>query len=81
MISIIKFAANKESTVPMFPCGINDRATRTTLKTEEELMRYGKMNKSCSTCDTRRIILIKNQMICYTWAKDQNVVICDTDIP
>ena len=44
-------------------------------------MRYGKMNKSCSNCDTRRIILIKNQMICYTWGKNQNVVICDTDIP
>jgi hypothetical protein len=44
-------------------------------------MRYGTMNKSCSTCDTRRIILIKNQLICYTRGKDQNVVIWDTEIP
>ena len=37
-----------------------DRAIRTPLKTENELGCSGRINSSCSTCDTRRVTLVAN---------------------
>jgi hypothetical protein len=38
-------------------------------------------NRSCSSCGTHRVIFVTNPVISHEWGKDQNVVICDTDIP
>jgi len=42
-----------------------DRATWTPLKTGGELMLSGKVGSSCSTCGTRRVILVTSKWCIY----------------
>ena len=67
---------------------VQDWATRTTLKTGDELMNSGRGRSSCSISDTRRIMLLKLQSLwmneettgsAYKW--NISIVISDTDIP
>jgi hypothetical protein len=52
---------------------INNRAIPTTLKIQSELRCYEKVSRYCSTCRTRRIILITNPLISHEWGQDRNV--------
>jgi len=45
----------------------------TTLKNTGELRCNGKGIKSCSTCGTRGVILVTNQVISHEWGKDRTV--------
>jgi len=67
---------------------VQDGATRAPLKTGDELRSFGRARCSCSTSDTRRIVLLKLQSrwmneetlgSAYKW--NISIVICDTDIP
>ena len=46
-----------------------DRVTRTPLKTGGELRCSGRVSSSCSTSDTRRVILVTNPMISHEWGR------------
>ena len=46
-----------------------DRATRNPLKTGGELRCPEMVNSSCSTSDTRHILLVTNTVISYEWGK------------
>ena len=50
-----------------------DRATRTPLKTGDELRCSGRVSSSCSTSDTRRVYLIIDTVISHEWGKDREV--------
>ena len=45
----------------------------TTLKNTGELRCNGNGIRSCSTCGTRGVILVTNQVISHEWGKDRNV--------
>ena len=50
-----------------------DQVTRTPLKTGGELMCSGRVSRSCSTSDTRRVNLVANPVISYERRKDREV--------
>jgi hypothetical protein len=50
-----------------------DRATRTPLKTGDELRCSGRVSSSCSTSGTRRVYLIIDTVISHEWGKDREV--------
>jgi len=50
-----------------------DRITRTSLKTRGELRCSGKVGSSCSTSNTQRVNLVKNQVISHKRGKDREV--------
>jgi hypothetical protein len=51
-----------------------DRATRTPLKTGDELRCSGRVSSSCSTSGTRRVYLIIDTVISHEWGKDREVL-------
>ena len=51
-----------------------DRATRTPLKTGDELRCSGRVSSSCSTSGTRRVYLIIDTVISHDWGKDREVL-------
>jgi hypothetical protein len=53
---------------------INDRVTRTPLKTEGKLRYSGRVSSSCSTSDTRRVNLATNPVISYERRNDREVL-------
>ena len=48
-----------------------DQATRNPLQTGDKLRCSGRVGSSCSTSDTRCVMLIKNPMISHEWGKDK----------
>ena len=50
-----------------------DRATRTPLKTGDELRCSGRVRSSCSTSGTRRVYLVIDTVISHEWGKDREV--------
>ena len=50
-----------------------DRITRTPRKTRSELRCSGRVSISCSTSDTRRVILVTNPVISHERRKDREV--------
>jgi hypothetical protein len=50
-----------------------DRVTRTSLKTGDELMCSGRVRRSCSTSDTRRVNLVTKPVISHERGKDREV--------
>ena len=58
-----------------------DRVTITLLKTGGELRCSGKGNSSCSTCDTRRVNLVTNQVISCERGKDREVFMTSKTYP
>ena len=51
-----------------------DRATRTLLKTRDELRCSGRVSISCSTSVTRRVILVTNPVISHEWWKNWEIL-------
>ena len=54
---------------------IKDRViiTRTPLKTGGELRCPGRVSSTCSTCGTRRIILVTNPVICHNYITEKRL--------
>jgi hypothetical protein len=50
-----------------------DRATRTPLKTRDELWSSWRVSSSCTTSGTGRVNLVTNLVICHEWGMDQKV--------
>ena len=48
------------------------------LKIGCELMCSGRVRRSCSTCGTRRVTLVTNQVISHERSKDRIVIVIDT---
>ena len=48
-----------------------DRATRTPIKAGDELMYPDRENRPCSTCGTRRVILVTNPVISHEWGYER----------
>jgi hypothetical protein len=46
-----------------------DRVARTPLKTGIELMYSGRVSRSCSTRNTRRVTLVTKPVICHEWLR------------
>ncbi len=62
-----------------------DRAPRTPLKSEGELIWSERVSSTCCICITRGVTFVTNLMISHERGKDQIVItnkwnICDTDI-
>jgi hypothetical protein len=51
-----------------------DRVTRTPIKTGDELRCPGRVRRSCSTSDTRRVNLVTNPVISHEWGKEREVL-------
>jgi hypothetical protein len=58
-----------------------DRATRTPLKTEDDLGCSGRVSSSCSTCGTRRVIIAANPVISPERGKDRIVITTNGPYP
>jgi hypothetical protein len=53
---------------------LKNRVIRTQLKHGDELRCSGRVNSSCFTSGTHRVILVKNPVICHEWEKDRDVL-------
>ena len=58
-----------------------DRVTRTPIKTGDELRYFRLVRSSYSTCGTRHVTLVTNQVISRGWGKDRIVITTNGTYP